>query len=261
MASEEKSRRRVAVVLFNLGGPDGPEAVRPFLFNLFNDKAIIAAPGPIRWMIAQLISRTREKSAQENYAHMGGKSPLLDWTEKQATALKDALQAEDPDTQFETFIGMRYWKPFVGDAAKAVQDWSPDHVVLAPLYPQFSTTTTGSSLSAWAAAEKAVGLSVQTHAICCYPREPQFLDSHVSRIRDALSQAPKGSTPRILFSAHGLPEKIVAGGDPYQWQIEETVRGVVEKLNAVALDTDFESVVCYQSRVGPAEMDRPEHRR
>ena len=139
------ARCKIAAVFFNLGGPDAPEAVRPFLFNLFNDKAIIGAPQPIRWMLAKLISSTREASARENYGEMGGRSPLLEWTEKQADAVAVRLNADGGDEEWRAFVAMRYWKPFTEDAVAAVKDWGADLVCLIPLYPQFSTTTTGSS--------------------------------------------------------------------------------------------------------------------
>lgn len=140
--------RRIAVVLFNLGGPDGPDSVRPFLRNLFKDPAIIGAPGPIREALAWLISTTRTKEASENYAKMGGGSPLVPETEKQAAALTEALSGVMPDDEIKCFLAMRYWHPFVEEAVEAVKEWVPDETVLLPLYPQFSTTTTGSSLKA-----------------------------------------------------------------------------------------------------------------
>ena len=141
--------RHIAVVLFNLGGPDGPAAVKPFLFNRFNDPAIIGAPGFVRTPLAKLISSRREKSAQANYAVMGGASPLLPETQKQADALEAELAKALPDDAVRCFIAMRYWHPFVEEAAEAVAAFAPDEIVLLPLYPQFSTTTTASSLTAW----------------------------------------------------------------------------------------------------------------
>ena len=150
--------QKLAVVLFNLGGPDGPDAVRPFLFNLFRDPAIIGAPAPIRYPLAALISTTREKSAKANYAIMGGGSPLLPETEKQARALEAALTVAMPGVEAKCFIAMRYWHPLTGQTARQVADFAPDQVVLLPLYPQFSTTTTGSSLKAWKKAYKGSGV-------------------------------------------------------------------------------------------------------
>ncbi len=235
---------KTAVVLFNLGGPDGPEAVRPFLFNLFNDPAIIGAPGPIRWLLARLISSRRAPVAREIYAHLGGASPLLANTEAQAAALEAALEGSGT---FKTFICMRYWHPMSLETAAAVKRFAPERVVLLPLYPQFSTTTTGSSLKAWDDAAAKVGLSVETVALCCYPRAEGFVQAVAEELRQVLNADSGETLPRVLFSAHGLPQKIVAAGDPYQWQVEQTAAAVVERLAIPELDW----LVCYQSRVGP----------
>lgn len=233
---------KVAVVLFNLGGPDKPESVRGFLFNLFNDPAIIGLPGSIRWLLAQLISRRRAPVAREIYANLGGGSPLLANTQAQARALEDAL-----GRSARIFIAMRYWHPFAYETAAEVKSYGPDHVILLPLYPQFSTTTSGSSLGDWARAAVRVGLEAPTSAICCYPREAGFVDEVVEKLRAALAERQGGEKPRVLFSAHGLPKKVVAGGDPYQWQVEESVKAVVEALS----EPDLDYQICYQSRVGP----------
>jgi ferrochelatase len=233
---------RTAIVLFNLGGPDRPQSVRPFLFNLFNDPAIIGLPQPLRWLIARFISGRRAATARAIYDRIGGGSPLLANTAAQARALEAAL---GPDHR--CFIAMRYWHPLSDEAARAVKDWGPDRVVLLPLYPQFSTTTTGSSLTAWRAAAQRAGLSVPTAALCCYPRMPGFIAAVAALTRQSLAEIPAGIACRVLFSAHGLPKKIVAGGDPYQFQVEATVAALRAALNLPALD----SVICYQSRVGP----------
>jgi ferrochelatase len=237
--------RRIAVVLFNLGGPDGPAAVRPFLFNLFSDRAIIGLPAVARLPLAVLISTLRARSARANYAIMGGGSPLLPETEKQAAALKTALGKRFEGDQVETFIAMRYWKPFTGQTAKKVAAFGPDEIILLPLYPQYSTTTTGSSLKAWKAAYKGSG---RTREVCCYPTLPGLIEAHAAHIRDAVNRAE--GAYRLLFSAHGLPEKVIAAGDPYQKQVEATAAAIVAALKKkVAGQIDWR--VCYQSRVGP----------
>ena len=242
---------RVAVVLFNLGGPDRPESVKPFLFNLFNDPHIIGAPGPIRFLLAKLISTRRAPVAAEVYHQLGGGSPLLANTEAQAAALDQAL-AGGPDT-VKSFIAMRYWHPLSDAAARAVKDFAPDEIVLLPLYPQYSHTTTGSSLRAWFAAAAKVGLDAPTRTICCYPMERGLVSAIAVAIRPAYDLASAGGKPRVLFSAHGLPKKVVAAGDPYQAQVEMTVGAVVAKLAIEGLDWQ----VCYQSRVGPLEWIGP----
>ncbi|MNX63007.1 Ferrochelatase [compost metagenome] len=246
-AENSRPNRRVAVVLTNLGGPDGPDAVKPFLFNLFNDPAIIGLPGIVRTPLARLISSRREKSAQANYALMGGGSPLLPETLKQAAALSEALSDAAPGDETEVFIAMRYWHPLTEDTARAVAEFQPDHVVLLPLYPQFSTTTTASSLKAWREAYKGPG---EVHAVCCYPDAEGLIEAQARLIRKTMDKA-EGRPVRVLFSAHGIPEKLVAAGDPYQAQVEATVAAVVARMGL----TDW--AICYQSRVGPLKWLGP----
>ncbi|PHY19259.1 ferrochelatase [Caulobacter sp. BP25] len=241
--------KKLAVVLFNLGGPDGPRAVRPFLFNLFRDPAIIGAPALIRYPLAALISTTREKMAKANYAIMGGGSPLLPETKKQADALETALTAALPGVEAKCFIAMRYWHPLTGETARQVAAFAPDEVVLLPLYPQFSTTTTGSSLKAWRKTYKGSGAET---TVCCYPTDGGLVDAHARMIRETWEKAGSPTNIRLLFSAHGLPEKIILAGDPYQKQIEATAAGVAAKLPA-----EIDWTVCYQSRVGPLKWIGP----
>jgi ferrochelatase len=249
---------RVAVVLFNLGGPDNLQAVKPFLKNLFSDPAIIAAPAPVRWFLARFISTRRAPVARKIYAHMGGGSPILPETQAQADALRAALTKNAPEHQWHVSIAMRYWHPFAAAAASEVRAFGPDRIVLLPLYPQFSTTTTGSSATDWACAAKAVGLDVPTSLLCCYPDDPGFVAA-VARltaqgIAAARSKAP--ATPlKVLFSAHGLPKRVIASGDPYQWQVERTVAAVQNRLGDVLKGA--ETVTCFQSRVGPLEWIGP----
>jgi len=258
--TQNNSRQKTAIILFNLGGPDGPDAVEPFLFNLFNDKAIIGVMQPLRWLLAKLISRRRAPVAKEIYAHLGGKSPLLENTDAQAAALEKTLNGggEDcGDGPFRVFIAMRYWHPFSDETAVKVRDFEPDKIILLPLYPHFSTTTTGSSIVDWHRAAKSAGLNVPTSAICCYPVEAGLAQAMAGQIKPGLERALKetGAPPRLLFSAHGLPQKIVDKGDPYPGQIEANAACV-----AAVLETDFPGLdwtVCYQSRVGPLEWIGP----
>ena len=239
--------QRVAVVLTNLGGPDGPDAVKPFLFNLFNDPAIIGLPGLIRTRLARFIASKREASAQANYAVMGGGSPLLPETVRQADALTQVLSDALPGDEVEVFIAMRYWHPLTEDTARAVADFAPDHVVILPLYPQFSTTTTASSLKRW---NETYGGPGQVHAVCCYPEADGLIEAQVKVISDTLAKAG-GQPVRVLFSAHGIPEKLVRAGDPYQAQVEATVAAVVARMGL----QDW--AICYQSRVGPLKWLGP----
>jgi ferrochelatase len=239
---------KLAVVLFNLGGPDGPAAVRPFLFNLFKDRAIVGLPAIVRYPLASFISRRREKTAQANYQVMGGGSPLLPETQAQAAALEAKL-AEHAGVEPKVFIAMRYWKPFAAETAKAVAAFAPDEVVLLPLYPQFSSTTTGSSVKDWAAAYRGPG---RTRTVCCYPTAEGLVEAQAAAIRETWEEAGKPSNIRLLFSAHGLPQKIVDAGDPYQVQIEATAAAIAARLPEFA---DWR--VCYQSRVGRLEWLKP----
>ncbi len=241
---------KTAIVLFNLGGPSALNAVEPFLFNLFNDRAIIRAPAPIRYLIAKLISSRRAPIARAIYQQMGGSSTILPQTQAQARGLERALA--DLGTA-KAFIAMRYWHPMSEETARAVAAFAPDRIVLLPLYPQFSTTTVASSLKAWAKAARKIGLARPSVALCCYPASGGFIEALVGLIRPALEGARAHGTPRLLLSAHGLPKKIVAAGDPYQWQIEETARHIIERLDLDGLDWR----VCYQSRVGPLEWLGP----
>jgi len=240
---------RLAVVLFNLGGPDRLEAVEPFLFNLFSDPAIIRLPQPLRWLVANLVSRRRAPTSREMYRAIGGGSPLLPLSQAQGEALQAALGSEA-----RVFIAMRYWHPFSDAAAAAVKAYAPDEVVLLPLYPQFSTTTTASSLAAWRQAAANAGITAPTRTLCCYPSAGGFIAAHVALIRKALGEFAPGEPLRLLLSAHGLPEKVVAAGDPYQWQVERTAAAIVAGLGVPGLD----AAVCYQSRVGPLRWIGPD---
>ena len=246
---------KTAVLLFNLGGPDSPEAVQPFLFNLFNDPAIIGAPTPIRWLLAKLISARRAPIAKEIYAHLGGASPLLPNTEAQADALRKALDG-DPDLgKVRCFPVMRYWHPFALDTAREVKAWGPDREVLLPLYPQFSTATSESSIQDWERARKKAGLTSETVTVCCYPEEPGFVAAGAALLKEAVAEvrAATGENPRVFFSAHGLPKKVVDGGDPYQWQVERSSEAMAKAVD----DPDLDWRVTYQSRVGPLEWVKP----
>jgi ferrochelatase len=240
---------RTAIVLFNLGGPDSLEAVRPFLFNLFNDPAIIRVPSLLRSMLAAWIARRRAPVAREIYGKMGNRSPILPNTEAQARALEQALGAR-------AFIAMRYWHPMTAEAVKAVKAYGPDQVILLPLYPQFSTTTTASSYQLWGEEAQRQGLSAPTRLVCCYPTEPGFVEASAELVRQGLRRAAEeapAARPLVVLSAHGLPKKIVDDGDPYVSQVEAGAAAIVAQLGLKA----DEWVVSYQSRVGPLEWVKP----
>lgn len=246
--------RKTAVVLFNLGGPDSLDAVKPFLFNLFNDPAIINLSRPMRWLLAKVISSRRAPVARDIYRQIGGSSPLLANTKLQARALEEQLNDPADKGEFRCFIAMRYWHPMAEETVAAVKEFAPDRVVLLPLYPQYSGTTTGSSLGNWREAASRGGLTAETRTICCYPRNAGFVQSVAALVRQAVAETGSaGVVPRVLFSAHGLPKKFVDAGDPYQWQVEETVRSVVAEIG----DTNLDWQICFQSRVGSLEWLRP----
>jgi protoporphyrin/coproporphyrin ferrochelatase len=244
---------RIAIVLFNLGGPDRPEAVRPFLLNLFRDPAILRVPAPVRPILARIIARARVKPASENYALLGGRSPLLELTERQARALEASL-APDGD-EVRCFIAMRYWHPLALQTARELRDWNPDEIVLLPLYPQFSTTTTGSSLTDWRRAAAKVGLARPVVTLCCWHADGAYVAATAAMVSRELARARAATNApiRVLFSAHGLPETIVRQGDPYQFQVESTVAAVVRELGEPELDWQ----VCYQSRATPQKWLDP----
>jgi ferrochelatase len=235
---------RRAVVLFNLGGPDRIDAVEPFLTNLFSDPAVIGLPGLLRRPVARYIARRRAPIARGIYEKLGGGSPLLANTEAQAMALQAKL-----GSGYRVFIAMRCWHPFAAETARAVKEWGADEILLLPLYPQFSSTTTASSLADWQHAAAHADLTAPTRAVCCYPDDAGFIAAIAEEIRKTVRRWPAPEKKRILFSAHGLPERIVAKGDPYRWQVERTVTALRSALAAELVG--IETVLCYQSRVGP----------
>ena len=242
---------KLAVVLFNLGGPDSPESVEPFLRNLFSDPAVLPLPDLVRKPLARWIAKRRAPVAREIYGKIGGRSPILEETEAQARALEAAVSGSGIEAK--VFIAMRAWKPFAPEVAQAVRAWRPDEIVLLPLYPQFSTTTTGSSLEDWRLAAKHAGISAPQHRVCCYPRLDGFVAAEAALIGEAFKARQPAVDYRLLLSAHGLPKRTVSKGDPYQWQVEKTAQAVVGRLGILNLDWKL----CYQSRVGPLEWIGP----
>jgi protoporphyrin/coproporphyrin ferrochelatase len=232
---------RRGVVLMNLGGPDSPSAVRPFLYNLFSDPAIIGLPVVLRLPLAWLIAMRRSIIAQKIYAQLGGGSPLLANTEAQARALEAELGAD-----YRCFIAMRYWHPLTAATVAAVAAWQPDEIVLLPLYPQYSTTTTASSLKAWSDEGKRQGLAVPTRTVGSYPTATGFVAALAASIANMLDDVADKPV-RLLLSAHGLPRRIVRAGDPYPREVEATAAAVVDALARPSFDWR----VCYQSKVGP----------
>lgn len=242
---------KIGIVLFNLGGPDSLEAVEPFLENLFSDPAIISLPWIFRKPLAKLIARRRTPIAKEIYRKLGGGSPIVPETQAQARALEVVLASRGHEAR--AVIAMRAWKPFSDEAVRELKAWGAERIVLLPLYPQFSTTTTQSSLDDWRRAAKQGGLNVRQSRVCCYPWASGFVAAQAALITEALAKKKPGVDYRLLLSAHGLPKRVIDKGDPYRWQVEKTAAAIVEKLGIANLDWN----VCYQSRVGPLEWIGP----
>jgi ferrochelatase len=239
-----------AVILFNLGGPDSLSAVEPFLFNLFNDPAIISLPSIIRYPLAKFISKKRTPIAKAIYAEMGGKSPILEETQAQADAIEKNLQKEKDE--YKCFIVMRCWNPRAIETVQKVKKFNPDQLILLPLYPQFSNATSGSSINEWLDICKKEKLTTETKIICCYPTEKDFILSYANLIKEKIDLNKLDETT-LIFSAHGLPENKIKQGDPYQWQVEQSVKSLVKKLSIKKLNF----ILSYQSRVGPLKWIGP----
>ena len=239
-----------AIILFNLGGPDKLDNVKPFLFNLFNDPAIINLPTILRYPLAKLISNRREPVAKKIYQELGGSSPILKLTQDQSNALEKSLNKKDSNNTHKCFIAMRCWHPRAEETIKDVKLYEPDEIILIPLYPQYSAATSGSSIKEWKNVCKKNNFNIKTSTICCYPTDKKFINAHCKEILRKI----KGLTNfKLIFSAHGLPEKNIKKGDPYQWQVEQSVRKIVEELNIKNLDW----ILSYQSRVGPLKWIGP----
>ena len=239
-----------AVVLFNLGGPDKLENVEPFLFNLFNDPAILNLPKILRYPLAKLIANRRAPTAKKIYEELGGSSPILKLTMDQSNALENNLNKSDTNNNYKCFIVMRCWHPRAEIVIKDVMEFDPEEIILLPLYPQFSAATSGSSIKEWTDICKKKKYIINTCTICCYPTDSLFLDSHVNEIKNKIKNI---QDYKLIFSAHGLPEKNIKNGDPYQWQVEQSVKNIVEKMNIKDLDW----ILSYQSRVGPLKWIGP----
>lgn len=245
---------RVGVLLLNLGGPDELRDVRPFLYNLFSDPEIIRLP--FSWMqspLAWLISTLRAKKSQENYRQIGGGSPLRRITEAQAQVLQETLQQQGQDAR--VYIGMRYWHPFTEEAIARIKRDAIERVVILPLYPQYSISTSGSSFrileKLWQ--EDPTLNQVEYTVIPSWYQQPGYLQAMAQLIANELDQFPNPDSVHIFFSAHGVPLSYVTeAGDPYQQEIEDCTALIMKTLNRSNPHT-----LAYQSRVGPVEWLKP----
>ena len=238
-----------AVILFNLGGPDKLESVEPFLFNLFNDPAIISIPSIIRYPLAKIISKRRTPIAKDIYKEIGNRSPILELTQKQSESLENNLKKKG---DYKCFVVMRCWHPRASEVIKKVKEYNPEEIILLPLYPQYSASTSGSSINEWNDLCEKENYKVKTKTICCYPTESNFIKSHANLIKKTVKNL-NNKNFKLLFSAHGLPESKIKKGDPYQWQIEKTVEGIISEL----INENFDFLISYQSRVGPLKWIGP----
>jgi ferrochelatase len=244
--------QKVGVVLFQLGGPDSLDAVEPFLYNLFLDPDIIDFPFAkiARPALARLISTTRARKVKRGYAAIGGQSPIVRWTARQRQALEEALQ---PSLDARVVVAMRYWHPFTQEALAELEKDSCRELVLLPLYPQYSKTTTGSSLNEWNRRFPASRLSsVPVKLVREFHRHPSYIAALVEQIESALKRFSDSRETHLLFSAHGVPVSVIQEGDPYQAQVEETTRRVLEEGR-----WGLPHTVCYQSQVGSGRWLQP----
>jgi ferrochelatase len=244
-----RTTRRVGVILFQLGGPDTLAAIEPFLFNLFCDPDIIDFPFARigRRPLAKLISTTRARKVQHHYATIGGGSPIRRFTEQQAQALETELAQCGIDAR--CFVAMRYWHPFTSKAIAQLKAANCDEVVLLPLYPQYSSTTTGSSLNEW---RQLFHDDMPVHKVGAFYRHQMYLDAVIEKIEEALARFPAPERAEIVFSAHSIPMSVIAKGDPYQRQIEETVQLLMERGG-----WSNRHRLCYQSKVGASKWLQP----
>lgn len=251
-----KHKAKTAIVLFNLGGPDSLNAVKPFLFNLFNDKAIISLPQPLRFFLAKLISSLRAKKAKKIYEQIGGKSPLLEITNAQAHALEKELSFFG---EFKVFTCMRYYHPMAKEVIKDILSYNPQEIILLPLYPQLSSSTSSSSFKNFLEVLKNYKTKINVKKICCYFDDEEFILAHAKLIKQKLAiiNEEEFKDLRFLFSAHGLPQKLIDQGDPYVFQIEETTKKTIQKLKELLKIENIDFKVCYQSKVGPLQWTSP----
>lgn len=252
MGNSTSARDRTAVVLFNLGGPDSLEAVRPFLFNLFSDPDIFNFPlgFATQRLFAWLIARRRAPQAAKGYAAIGGRSPLLANTRAQAAALARSLADEG---RFDVVVCMRYWHPLTREIVAQLKAAGYARLVLLPLYPQYSLTTTGSSFNEFERECRRQGYRPAVSLIRQWYDQPDYQEAIVETLRAEADRFPDPNPESIelLFSAHGLPQKIIDSGDPYEQQIRATYDSLCARLGWPR------TTLCYQSRVGPLPWLKP----
>ncbi len=246
---------KLGVLLFNLGGPETLADVRPFLYNLFSDPEIVRLP--IRAMqkpLAWLISTARHKKSSGYYAQIGGGSPLRRITEEQAAALREELSRRGVEAK--VYVGMRYWRPFTEEAIDQIVRDGVDELILLPLYPQFSVSTTGSSFKDFEAliGERGGLQRMRRRYIRQWHTHATYIGALARQIGEEIEKFPDPNPQRVhlLFSAHSVPQSYIENGDPYLEHVEETVRSVSEKLGGVS-----PVHLSFQSKVGPVKWLEP----
>jgi len=239
---------KIAVVLLNLGGPDSLDAVQPFLENLFNDPDIFKLP--FQKALARYISKKRAPKVQKEYELIGGKSPINEWTEKQRLMLENKLR--EAGNEVDVLIAMRYWKPLTQEVVTKVETGNYEKVIMLPLYPHFSVSTTGSSFNEWKRFFK--GEESKVIYINSYQTHPLYLKAINESIDETLLRFPEGvrKDVQLVFSAHGTPVSFVKKGDPYSFHIKDTIDGVMKMRNH-----SHKHHQCFQSKVGPAKWLEP----
>ncbi|EOA63063.1 ferrochelatase [Anaplasma phagocytophilum] len=247
--------RKIAVVLFNLGGPASLREVESFLFNMFNDSHIVSAPRPFRYFLAKAISKLRARSSREIYTLMGGKSIVEQETAKQAIALEELLNKNaETGCSYKVFTCMRYSAPNALTVLGDIDEYKPCKVVLLPMYPQYSSATTQSSIEDWFSTSHKAGHSFWTDIIWDYHSDEHFIAAHCKLISEAYEKAlALNARARILFSAHSLPVSFIEKGDPYQQQLRQTVLSILQNMGLQSIDY----TLCYQSKLGPVRWLEP----
>ena len=237
-----------ALILLNMGGPDSLDAVEPFLYNLFRDRDLIQLPlgALLQKPFARMISHFRAKKVVENYRLIGGKSPLLEWTQKQAAGIAQRL-----GKNVRPFVAMRYWTPSADEVLQKVKAAGIEQALVLSMYPHYTGATTGSSVKDFRRAAAAIHPQLDCQFIEHWYDWPGYLDALANRIREGLAELPAADTPRILFSAHALPQKFIDRGDPYQDHVMATVQGVMSRVG------DYPWTVAFQSRSGPVKWMEP----
>lgn len=263
MSNHQEKRKKLAVVLFNLGGPTGRKTIYPFLVNFFMDRNIIPLPAFFRFFLSRYIASTRSRRngpAGEAYGAMGGKSPLLENTLAQQFALQAVLEQRLQDYEIRVYSCMRYWHPMADTVVAQVQSFAPDQLVLLSLYPQMSSTTFWSSLQDWLRVAKNYGYRKMPSVICCYPQDKGYISASAALLHEHIEKcrANTGKMPRILFSAHSLPEKLVRKGDPYEYHCRKSVTALLAALNEQYGMADIDYRMSYQSKIGPQKWLGPQ---